>query len=136
MMVHCMASGMLLAMSFELTSSFGRTVFFALIAHKSYESLTVSSVLVEKYKSKKSTLIAILLYSLSLPIGVLLTSLFHSKITQTAALLTTSLAMGTLLGCLIYDFIVPSLKQFRTHRFAPIWIALGLLATQFVMRAF
>jgi zinc transporter ZupT len=116
-----------------LAGGIGRTVFFALIAHKAYESLTVSSVLIEKLKSTRATFWAITAYSLSLPVGVILTLLFKANLTQNVALLATSLAVGTLLGCLIFDFLLPSLAQIGKKRMDLAWIAVGLVVTQLMM---
>jgi zinc transporter ZupT len=134
MIAHCLASGMLLVISGDLAAGFGRTVFVALLAHKSYEALTVSSILLEKQRSKLASLLSVALYALSLPAGVGITLVFRRAITQNVALVAASLAVGTLLGCLIFDFLLPSLTHVRNRRHDLAWIAAGLLATQLVMR--
>ena len=134
MISHCFASGILLVTSAEFSTGLNRSIFLALLAHKLYESLTVSSVLIEKQKSRSKSIFSILLYSISLPLGVILTYLFKSHLTPAIALLATSLAAGTLLGCLIFDFLIPSLPQIR-HRWSTIgWIILGLLSAQFLLK--
>jgi zinc transporter ZupT len=134
MIAHCFASGMLLVTSAEFSTGLNRSIFLALLAHKLYESLTVSSVLIEKQKSEKKSMISILIYSASLPAGVGLTYLFRTDLTPPIALLATSLAAGTLLGCLIFDFFLPSLGQIRKSWKAMGWIAIGLISAQFLMK--
>lgn len=135
MVAHCMASGMLLAASQGLAQSLSRTVFWALLAHKAYEALTVSSVLIEREKSRARTVAAVVLYSVSLPTGVVLTYSFRSLLTPFVAMLITSLAAGTLMGCLMFDFLLPSLKRMKNRRIEIAWIVAGLLLTQIMMRA-
>lgn len=135
MVAHCMASGMLLAASQNLAQGLSRTVFWALLAHKAYEALTVSSVLLEKEHSRARTIASIILYSASLPAGVVLTYTFRSYLTPFIAMLITSLAAGTLLGCLIFDFLLPSLTRMKNRRLDIAWILAGLLVTQALMRA-
>ena len=133
MMAHCFASGVLLVVSDQLNRGLANTVFIALVAHKGYEALTVSSILIEKQRSKWKSLLSITLYALSLPTGVLLTLVFHSSITQGVAITATSLAAGTLFGCLIFDFLLPSMAHVRSRKHDLGWIALGLLGTQLIL---
>jgi zinc transporter ZupT len=148
MMIHCLASGMLLVLSekmalkipenaghgfgHDITHDFSRTVFFALLAHKIYEALTVSSILFDTQKNKTTFFISISAYALSFPAGVVLTYVLGDLITQGTALFATSVAVGTLLGCLIFDFLWPSFNHLKTKRTDLAWIVLGLLATQAV----
>ncbi len=134
MFAHCLASGMLLVISEGYAGSITKTLFWALFAHKAYESLTVSSVLLEKKTSPKSFFIAISLYSISMPLGVLLTLLFKKSVTENIAFLVTSLAAGTLLGCLIFDFLLPSFHSSRSRKHALTWIAVGLCMTQVFLK--
>ena len=135
MIAHCFASGMLLVTSAEYSVGLNRSIFLALLAHKLYESLTVSSVLIEKQKSLRKSIFSIILYSFSLPAGVILTYLFRSHLTPPIALIATSLAAGTLLGCLIFDFFIPSLSQIRKSWSTIGWIAIGLLSAQILIKA-
>ena len=73
--------------------------------------------------------------TLSFPAGVVLTLAYRSVFTQSIALVATSLAVGSLLGCLMFDFLIPSVSQIRNRRYDLGWIAAGLILTQFVMRA-
>jgi zinc transporter ZupT len=132
MIAHCMASGMLLVLSDGFTRTFSHTVFLALLAHKTYEALTVSSILLETQKSRRGFITSVSLYALSFPAGVVVTYLAGSLITQNVALFGTSLAVGTLLGCLIFDFLMPSLTHLKKRRADLAWIFVGLLATQAV----
>ncbi len=133
MMAHCFASGILLAISYEISTGLAKNVFYALLAHKIYEGLTVSSVIVEKVKSRLRAGLYLLAYSLSLPFGVVLSLLFKQQLTPQIALVATSFAAGTLLGCLVFDFWVPTVVHLKHAKKDLGWIVLGLLATQAFM---
>lgn len=135
MVAHCLASGMLLVASQGLAQSLSRTVFWALLAHKTYEALTVSTVLLEREKSRRRTIASVIAYSLSLPAGVALTYSFRAYLTPFVAMLITSLAAGTLLGCLMFDFLLPSIRRMKNRRIEIAWIVAGLLLTQAIMKA-
>jgi zinc transporter ZupT len=134
MVGHCLASGILLVASEGLAGGLNRTVFLALLSHKAYEALTVSSILIEREGSRAKAAVSIAIYSISLPVGVALTYYFRSVLTPSIAMIATSLAAGTLLGCLIYDFILPSLVYLKARRRDAAWILIGLILTQFMMR--
>jgi zinc transporter ZupT len=136
MMAHCFASGMLLVVSSDLPKRIAWTVFLALVAHKAYESLTVSTVLLQRHEKPREALLAIGAYAFSLPVGVLVTLLFRSVITQNVAILITSVAVGTLLGCLVFDFLVPSVRLMRQKASNGGWIMAGLLMSQLLLRIF
>jgi zinc transporter ZupT len=131
---HCFASGILLVTSQQFSTGLNRSVFLALVAHKLYEALTVSAVLVEKQKSHRKSFYSIFIYSASLPVGVALTYEFRNYFTPGVALLATSLAAGTLLGCLIFDFLLPSLVQIRRKISTLGWVVLGLFSAQFLVK--
>ena len=133
MMAHCFASGVLLAVSSEVSTGLAKNVFYALLAHKVYEALTVSSVIVEKVKSRVKVVISLLAYSFSLPMGVLVSFLFRSDLSPSIAIVATSLAAGTLLGCLVFDFWMPTLAHLRHSKKDLAWLVLGLLMTQLFM---
>jgi hypothetical protein len=79
---------------------------------------------------------SLLLYAAALPTGVALTLAYRSVFSQSLALIATSLAVGTLLGCLIFDFLMPSLNHIRARRNDLGWIVVGLGFTQLLMRVF
>jgi zinc transporter ZupT len=122
---HCFASGMLLAVSQGLSPEIANTVFFA---------LTVSSVLIEKKRSLRSRIGTVALYASSLPAGVLSTVLFKDQVGKTVAILISSIAVGTLLGCLLFDFLLPSIAELRRQRHRVGWVVLGLVLTEMMMR--
>ena len=134
MMAHCLSSGMFLALSAAPGDNFHRTVFLALLAHKCYEALTFSTVVFQNQKARAHSIILIVLYVLSLPAGVVAVFAAKQYITQGVALIATSFAIGTLLGCLIFDFLLPSLKQLKKQHRDLGWIVAGLLITQLVMK--
>jgi zinc transporter ZupT len=134
LVAHCFASGMLLTVSFGLSKKIAGTVFAALLAHKIYESLLLSSILLERKNSRlwKGTVIG--LYGAALPAGAGLTAIFQGNINERIAILISSIAVGTLLGCLIFDFLLPSFAQLKQQRYKVGWILAGLLLTQLIMR--
>ena len=131
---HCFASGILLVTAEGFSVGLNRGIFLALLAHKLYESLTVATVLIEKQRSRSKSIASILVYSLSLPVGVLLTFIFKSHLTPSIALIATSLAAGTLLGCLIFDFFIPSLAEIRKKWSALGWVTAGLFSAQVLLK--
>jgi zinc transporter ZupT len=136
LVAHCLASGMLLTVSQSFSERIAHTVFLALLAHKTYESLLLSSILVEQHRSRAQQAGLIAVYSLALPVGAYLTQLFQEDVTQKVAVVISSIAVGTLLGCLIFDFLLPSIRQLRGQRLAlprAGWILFGLGLTRIVM---
>ncbi|MFL5813431.1 MAG: hypothetical protein ACJ763_07615 [Bdellovibrionia bacterium] len=133
---HCFASGMLLTVSRSYSESLSVNVYAALLIHKAYEALTVSSILVGNSKSRMGDLGIIGAYTLSFPLGVILATLLGSSQGHNVALGISGIAVGTLLGCLIFDFLIPSFFQLKQRRSHVAWIAFGLVLTQIVMKTF
>ncbi len=131
---HCFASGMLLTVSRSFSESLSVNVYAALLIHKAYEALTVSSILVGNSRSRMNSVGIIGAYTLSFPLGVGLAMLLGDTKGQNVALAISGMAVGTLLGCLIFDFLIPSFMQLKQRRSHIAWIALGLLLTQIVMK--
>ena len=130
---HCLASGILLAVSQQLSNKLAAGVFFALVAHKAYECLIFMSIVLAMQKSKMWTFAVTSLYCLALPAGVLLNAWVGPYVGQTVAVDISSVAVGSLFGCLIFDFLVPSLSQLRRKKSQIAWILVGLLVTRFIM---
>jgi zinc transporter ZupT len=136
LIAHCLASGMLLAVSQSFSERIAHTVFLALLAHKTYESLLLASILVDQHRPRAQQFGIIAAYALALPVGAFITQLFRADVTETVAVFISSVAVGTLLGCLIFDFLLPSVRQLRGHRLALPrvgWILFGLGLTRLVM---
>lgn len=129
MVIHCLASGMLLAVAQEYSPSIAKTVFLALLAHKGYEAFSVSSVLQNKVHSRKKLWAWLLLYSISLPIGVFSTVWIGLGMLHSTAVLLISISAGTLLGCMMYDFLIPSFKQIQQSKKELLWLILGMVLT-------
>lgn len=134
MMLHCFASGFLLAISARYSEEFSRTVFFALLTHKAYESLIVSSLILEKVKQMHHALLAVFLYAVSLPFGVLVAGVESELITPNIATAATCIALGTLLGCMIFDFMLPSFQHIKKYPRHLVWIIAGFVLTEIIMR--
>lgn len=135
---HCFSSGMLLAVTRQFSDKIAGTVFVALAAHKGYEALMVSTVLSQRVSHRRKRLAMVGLYSLALPLGVLTTlvlqKFFHESWSTQVAVLVSSVALGTLLGCVVFDFLIPSLHHLRKSRLALGWIAAGLILTQIIVK--
>jgi zinc transporter ZupT len=121
MALHCFAGGMLLVSAYEISARMALGVFLSLVAHKAFEAVSVSSVLLERSHSPRTVVRGSLLYVLSFPAGVLLTEgarkLFFEGVSRSEieriALVLTAIAIGSLFGCLIQDFLLPLLREFR-----------------------
>ena len=136
LIAHGLASGMLLAISHDVSTHMAGTVFAALIAHKAYESLLLASILVALPRTQRWKLFMIALYALALPIGTLMALSFRQLIDHRAATWISSIAVGTLLGCLVFDFMLPSLRQLKQRggrTSALLWMCAGLVLTRLFM---
>ncbi len=121
MILHCISGGMLLVTSYEMSTRMASAVLMSLIGHKAFEAISVSSLLIDRVKTKKQLYLYASLYALSFPFGVLVTvaaeglfasSLSHETV-EYAAMVLTSVAIGSLLGCLLQDFLLPSLRDLK-----------------------
>ncbi len=135
---HCLASGMLLAVAHDTSPRVAMSVFIALAAHKGYESLTFSSILMTKGNGKNKDIGAIAVYVLSLPFGVVLTWLLAwfqgTHLNQLVALWISAIAVGSLIGCLFFDFLLPNVRHLRSHILDLLWLVGGLAITQYIMQ--
>ncbi len=121
MALHCFAGGMLLVSSYEISTQLAFDVFLSLVAHKAFEAVSVSSVLIQRIPSLKRALKASAVYVLSFPVGVILTELarrlFLGSLSpdgvKDVAIVLTAVAVGSLFGCLIQDFLLPAMREFR-----------------------
>ena len=110
---HCFASGMLLTVSYGLSKEVASTVFAALVAHKIYESLLLSSmILVQKRSTSRSRG-----GHRDLCGGVARGRVGHwliPKYDQPGSRRPDQQRRRwDLLGCLIFDFLIPSIGQLR-----------------------
>ena len=121
MALHCFAGGMLLVSSYEISERMAFAVFLSLVGHKAFEAVSVSSVLFQRVASPFHLFRCSALYVLSFPIGVALTEwarrLYSSSLSpehlKQVALVLTSIAVGSLFGCLIQDFLLPTIREMR-----------------------
>jgi zinc transporter ZupT len=130
LIAHNFASGMLLAISYEVSQKIAQTVFMALVAHKGYEALMLSSMFVDQKEKNLKNIMLILIYIVAFPAGVILTYLSRANFNEQLAVIISSIAIGTLLGCLIFDFLVPSFKQLKVKRLQVLWLFAGFFLTQ------
>jgi zinc transporter ZupT len=130
---HCFASGILLSVSRELSEKLAGAVFLALLGHKGYECIVFISLLISHRLSRLGTIAAIAVYCLALPAGVLTAVLLNGHWTQNLAVYVSSIAVGSLLGCLVFDFMLPSFETIKRERLRVGWVLLGLALTRVVM---
>ena len=130
---HCFASGVLLSVSRELSEKLAGAVFLALLGHKGYESIVFISLLISHRLSRPGTIAAIAVYCLALPAGVLTAVLLNGHWTQSLAIYVSSIAVGSLLGCLVFDFMLPSFQTIKREWLRAGWVLLGLALTRAVM---
>lgn len=130
---HCFASGILLAISSTFSVRLASAVFLALLAHKAYECLIFVSLLLHENYRRSLNFILVGIYCLALPIGVGLAAIMKDQMSQTVAAVVSSIAVGSLLGCLVFDFMLPSFQQIRQRRRQVFWIFLGLALTRLLM---
>jgi zinc transporter ZupT len=117
MALHCFSGGMLLVASYEISQKMATAVLLSLLAHKAFEAVAVSSLLVDG-EGRRLPLGSLSLYVLAFPLGVLLTGWAralsaHSlspDFIRMAAMVITSLAVGGMVGCLFQDFLLPALR--------------------------
>lgn len=144
MVCHCFSSGALLFLSHELSAKVAASVFLALIGHKGYEALSVSVLLSQRTKSRKKFVLSAIAYSLSFPIGVasaaVLTERFGTGVSpaaiRTVIIVVASIAVGSLAGCMVNDFLLPSLRHLKNRLHEGAWVLLGACLTLIFTVAF
>ncbi len=127
--VHCFSSGLFFGISNFFSAEISHAIFVAMVAHKAYESMAVSTLLVTFRRSRFWTLSLIAAYVMSFPIGFVLARIFNGEMTHFFLLIISGVAVGSLLGCLCIDFLVPSYHFIRRSRRNAFWLLLGLLLT-------
>ena len=128
---HCFTSGLLLGVSRQFSPRLSHAIFTALLAHKIYEALAVSSLLLSYRKKISWTLKMIGVYLVSFPLGIFFTEIFKTQIHHSTVLIISGLALGSLAGCLVFDFLVPSLKYLKHRATEVAWLIAGIVLTFF-----
>jgi len=132
LIIHNFASGMLLALSYELSAKIAHTVFIAIVAHKGYEAMMLASILTQQPLVKFKNFFLLSIYVISFPAGAMLSILFGRYFNHEVAMIISSVAVGALIGCLIFDFLVPSFRQLKNQPMHILWIILGFFLTQII----
>ena len=133
MILHSGSSGMLLYLADSYSQRTSLSVFFALALHKAYEALSVSLLLTREERHHQGSRAWLWLYVLSFPLGVFISVILEHGFSmplqqgglRTMAVLTAAFAVGSLLSCLIHDFILPSVEQIKNDLSAVLWVLLG-----------
>ena len=126
MIAHCFSSGALLVVSEDLSPLIAKSVFYALIIHKALEAFSVSAFITQHHMARLRKGFAFAAYLLSVPAGVFATLFFSAMITTKIALILSDVAAGTLAGCLLYDFLIPNLKDASDRKRRVAWMSAGL----------
>jgi zinc transporter ZupT len=132
-LAHCFSTGIFLVSSGHVSNEMATDFFVASISHKAFEAFIFSTLLVQRWQGVVSKYVLLALYLISIPLGAALATLFGDSMSRQLALVLSSLATGSLLGCLIFDFLIPSLKENKPAVRALVWILVGLGLTQAVL---
>jgi zinc transporter ZupT len=131
-LLHSLFDGALLVISNNLVSTAFVTVIFSLAIHKLFEAMSVSSIVLGRRGSVNEALPLIGLYLLSFPCGVVVATVLklfvREELLHPFALVVMAAAIGNLVSCLLYDFVLPSLRRFRQARAELAWLAFGIAA--------
>lgn len=133
MSAHGLASGALLFTASNLSGFAADAAFGALLAHKGYEAISVSTLLREKIAGTRRYLALLTIYVLSFPVGYLgaatagwaLGGGLDAEHVEQAATILGSLAIGTLMSCMLHDFLQPSVRRIRERRSEAVWLVFG-----------
>lgn len=123
MALHCFAGGMLLVGSYEISANLAFHVFVGLLAHKAFEAIAVASAIADKVSSRRQLFLSAGIYAISFPAGVVTTigaramaDGVSTQVIETIAMVITSVAVGSLLGCLLQDYLIPAYRGLRGAR--------------------
>ena len=134
MLLHCFASGVILVVSMRFAPSFSRAFFFAILTHKSFEAVIVSFMLLNQVTSRTRAFALLFIYCATLPLGVALAATFDADLKLDVAKVVSGVGLGTLLGCLQFDFIVPCIDRIRERKIDFAWVVAGFALTEWMMR--
>jgi uncharacterized membrane protein YeaQ/YmgE (transglycosylase-associated protein family) len=105
--------------------------------HKAFEALSLASLVYWRVNNRGQAIRWLSAYVLSFPCGVFLTAWIAQKFAtdsmQRVALIIMSIAIGNLIGCLIFDFILPSMGRFKQHRGEVYWLLGGVAAASVLL---
>lgn len=124
---HNLVSGMFLGYSDKFGSELAQNIFYALLVHKVFEALVVSTALRTYHFNSKQIASFSFAYWLSLPAGFYLAFFPLNGLAQPVFLLISGLAMGSLAGCLVFDFALPSFRILRSNFRQLTWLLTGAL---------
>jgi len=135
--VHSLLDGSLLVISNGLLSQASTSVTMSLWIHKAFEALSLASLVYWRVNNRGQAIRWLSAYVLSFPCGVFLTAWIAQKFAtdsmQRVALIIMSIAIGNLIGCLIFDFILPSMGRFKQHRGEVYWLLGGVAAASVLL---
>lgn len=110
---HCFVSGSVLAISDFLNMGLNWALFFPIFIHKTLEAVAVGTVLVSRVHSVRIQFLLLGFYSASITFGAVLTHEFHGYFSRDTILSLMSVAIGSMAGCLVYDFGLPAIKTLK-----------------------
>ena len=128
--LHSLFDGALLVISSSLVNAAFVTVIVSLAIHKLFEAMSVSSIVLGRRRSVQRALPLMGLYLLSFPSGVVVATILkefvRDELLHPFAILVMAAAIGNLVSCLLYDFVLPSIKRFKHAKEELAWLALGV----------
>jgi len=135
--VHSLLDGSLLVISTDLFTQATMSVTVSLWIHKAFEALSLASLVYWRVSNRQVAARWLTAYVLSFPCGVFLTFWMQQLVTasglQRVALIVMSVAIGNLIGCLIFDFILPSIGRFKYYKGEIFWLASGFAAATLLL---
>lgn len=135
--LHSLFDGALLVISNNLVQTAFVTVMVSLAIHKLFEAMSVASILLGRQGSVQRALPLVALYLASFPTGVVVASALRTvvrdELLHPFALLVMAAAIGNLVSCLLYDFVLPSLRRFKHAKEELAWLALGIAVAVVVL---
>ncbi len=132
--LHSLADGALLGSASHFDSHLQHDILSSLVIHKVLEVLSVTSILLTRFKGKKLA-IALCIYLFSFPLGLGIYELItHSLAAALSAdqfheltMATLSLSLGSLVACVLLDIVWPKLRQWRRRPRHLAWLLAGFL---------
>ena len=135
--VHSLLDGALLVITTGFSVQAAAPVTISLGIHKAFEALSLSALITSRSRNPRQARNWLLAYIVSFPCGVAVAAAAREflapDIMQRLALMIMSVALGSLIGCLIFDFVMPSLSRCKQYRDEALWLVGGVAAASFIL---
>jgi hypothetical protein len=131
-LLHAFADGLLLGLGQNFPGQFEQELFSLVAGHKLFEAFFVSSVALKLLPARNFWRFLVI-YILALPVALLFTYLvshatgFEPRVLQSLAMVFVSFALGSLVGCLLWDLVWPSVVRSPNRARASGYLCAGLV---------